>query len=138
MLSAPPSIRLWIVASVLVGATVLLHTVSHGEAIVARQPLRQLPSTIEPVCMTVSRGAASLGTSVNHQLLLRGKRIGHQKNSALPKGNGANWLEIRLQLIKLRQTSQSQQPERLLERSSSSGFEIRATEDGRPGRQRIQ
>ena len=46
MLSGPPSIRLWIVASVLVGATVLLHTVSHGEAIVARQPLRQLPSTI--------------------------------------------------------------------------------------------
>jgi EpsI family protein len=46
MLSAPPSIRLWIAAGVLVGATVLLHTVSHGEAIVARQPLRQLPSAL--------------------------------------------------------------------------------------------
>ncbi len=46
MLSAPPSVRLWIAASVLVGATVLLHTVSHGEAMVARQPLRQLPSTL--------------------------------------------------------------------------------------------
>src|SRR5216684_3765125 len=46
MLSAPLSIRLWIVAGVLVGATVLLHTVSHGEVVVARQPLRQLPSTL--------------------------------------------------------------------------------------------
>src|SRR6267143_723688 len=46
MLSAPLSVRLWIVAGVLVGATVLLHTVSHGESVVARQPLRQLPSTL--------------------------------------------------------------------------------------------
>src|SRR5258708_17608411 len=46
MLSAPLSIRLWIAAGVLVGATVLLHTVSHGESVVARQPLRQLPSTL--------------------------------------------------------------------------------------------
>ena len=46
MLSAPLSIRLWIVAGVLVGATVLLHTVSHGEAVVARQPLRELPNTL--------------------------------------------------------------------------------------------
>src|SRR5260370_1806045 len=46
MLSAPQSVRLWIVAGVLVDATVLLHTVSHGEAVVARQPLRELPSTL--------------------------------------------------------------------------------------------
>src|SRR5216684_1704292 len=46
MLSAPPSIRLWIAAGVLVGATVLLHTVSHGESVVARQPLRELPNTL--------------------------------------------------------------------------------------------
>ena len=46
MLSAPPFIRLWIAAGVLVGATVLLHTVSHGESVVARQPLRELPNTL--------------------------------------------------------------------------------------------
>lgn len=37
------SIRLWIIAGILLGAFALLHTVSHGEVIVARQPLRELP-----------------------------------------------------------------------------------------------
>jgi EpsI family protein len=46
MLNAPPSIRLWVTASVLVGATLLLHTVSHGESVVARHPLRELPDTV--------------------------------------------------------------------------------------------
>jgi EpsI family protein len=38
-----PSIRLWISAIVLAGASVLLHGVSHGEIVVAREPLRNLP-----------------------------------------------------------------------------------------------
>jgi len=48
MFSAPGSIRLWITASVLVGAFVMLHTVSHGEPVVARQRLRELPYTLGP------------------------------------------------------------------------------------------
>jgi EpsI family protein len=39
-------IRLWITAAVLLGAFVLMHTVSHGESIVARQSLRELPYTL--------------------------------------------------------------------------------------------
>ena len=46
MLNAPPSSRLWITVGVLLGATLLLHTVSHGESVVARQPLRELPNTL--------------------------------------------------------------------------------------------
>ena len=46
MLNSPSSVRLWITAGVLVGAFVLLHTVSHGEAIVPHQPLRELPYTL--------------------------------------------------------------------------------------------
>jgi EpsI family protein len=46
MLNAPPSSRLWITVGVLLGATLLLHTVSHGEPVVARQPLRELPNTL--------------------------------------------------------------------------------------------
>lgn len=42
----PRAIRLWITAGVLVGATLLLHGVSHGEAVVARQSLRALPTTL--------------------------------------------------------------------------------------------
>lgn len=48
MFSAPGSIRLWITASVLVGAFVMLHTVSHGEPVIARQQLRELPYTLGP------------------------------------------------------------------------------------------
>jgi len=48
MFSATGSIRLWITASVLVGAFVMLHTVSHGEPVVARQQLRELPYTLGP------------------------------------------------------------------------------------------
>jgi EpsI family protein len=40
------SIRLWITAGILLGATVLSHTVSHGEPVVPRQPLRDLPHTV--------------------------------------------------------------------------------------------
>jgi len=43
MLNSPGAPRLWITAGVLVAAFVLLHTVSHGEAIVPHQPLRGLP-----------------------------------------------------------------------------------------------
>jgi len=46
MLSAPPSVRLWITAGILAGATLLLHTVSHGETVVARQSLRELPNSL--------------------------------------------------------------------------------------------
>ncbi len=46
MLSSPPSIRMWITAALLVGATVFLHTLSHGEAVVPRAPLRELPYTL--------------------------------------------------------------------------------------------
>jgi EpsI family protein len=38
--------RLWIVVIVLLGSTVCLHAMSHGEPIVARQSLSQLPYTI--------------------------------------------------------------------------------------------
>lgn len=40
------SIRFWITASVLAGAWLLLNTASHGEAVVPRQPLRELPYTL--------------------------------------------------------------------------------------------
>lgn len=46
MLNVPGSIRLWITAGFLVGASVLLYTMSHGEPIVPRQPLRALPYTL--------------------------------------------------------------------------------------------
>jgi EpsI family protein len=38
--------RLWIVVLVLLGSTALLHGMSHGEAVVAHQPLRNLPYSI--------------------------------------------------------------------------------------------
>ena len=46
MLKFPSSVRLWITVGVLVGAFVLLHTVSHGEAVVLHQPLHELPYTL--------------------------------------------------------------------------------------------
>jgi EpsI family protein len=46
MLKFPSSVRLWITAGLLVGALVLLHTVSHGETVVPHQPLRELPYTL--------------------------------------------------------------------------------------------
>jgi EpsI family protein len=46
MLKIPSSLRMWITAGVLVGAFVLLHTVSHGETVVPHQPLRELPLTL--------------------------------------------------------------------------------------------
>lgn len=39
--------RLWIVVIVLLGSTALLHGMSHGEAVVARQPLRNLPYSLD-------------------------------------------------------------------------------------------
>jgi EpsI family protein len=42
MLSFPAPLRLWTTVGVLLGAYVLLHTVSHGEPIVLHQPLRDL------------------------------------------------------------------------------------------------
>jgi EpsI family protein len=46
MLKSPSSVRLWITAGVLVGAFVLLHSVSHGETVVPHQPLRDLPYSL--------------------------------------------------------------------------------------------
>ncbi len=43
MHNSPGAARWWITAGVLVAAFVLLHGVSHGEAIVLHQPLSQLP-----------------------------------------------------------------------------------------------
>jgi len=46
MLNFPSPVRLWITAGLLIGAFVLLHSVSHGEAIVPHQPLHDLPYTL--------------------------------------------------------------------------------------------
>jgi len=46
MHNVPSPIRLRITAAVLVGALVLMHTVSHGESIVAHHSLRELPYTL--------------------------------------------------------------------------------------------
>jgi EpsI family protein len=46
MLNLRGSIRLWITAAVLLGAFVILHTASHGEAIVPREPLKDLPYSL--------------------------------------------------------------------------------------------
>lgn len=46
MLNFSSSVRLWITAGLLVCAFVLLHSVSHGEAVVPHQPLRELPYTL--------------------------------------------------------------------------------------------
>jgi EpsI family protein len=47
MLNFPSSVRLWITAGLLVGAFLLLHSVSHGEAVVLHQPLGELPYTLD-------------------------------------------------------------------------------------------
>lgn len=46
MHKSPSSLRLWIAAGLLVGAFVLLHSVSHGEAIVPHLPLSELPYSL--------------------------------------------------------------------------------------------
>ncbi|HEV2488869.1 MAG TPA: EpsI family protein [Candidatus Acidoferrales bacterium] len=40
------TVRLWIVVVMLLGSTALLHGMSHGETIVAHQPLRNLPYSV--------------------------------------------------------------------------------------------
>jgi EpsI family protein len=42
----PSSVRLWTTAGLLVGAFVLLHSVSHGEPVIPHQALRELPYTL--------------------------------------------------------------------------------------------
>jgi EpsI family protein len=46
MFNSPSSIRLWITAGVLVASSVLLQATSHGESVIPRQPLHDLPHTI--------------------------------------------------------------------------------------------
>jgi EpsI family protein len=46
MVNLPSTVRLWMTAGLLVGAFILLHTVSHGEAVVPHQPLHELPYTV--------------------------------------------------------------------------------------------
>jgi EpsI family protein len=46
MLDASGPGRLWVTAGILLGATLLFHTVSHGEPIILHQPLHELPYTI--------------------------------------------------------------------------------------------
>ena len=48
MLNIPVSVRLWITTGLLLGASVLLHTLHHGETTVLRQPLSELPYTFGP------------------------------------------------------------------------------------------
>jgi EpsI family protein len=48
MFKGSGSIRLWITAGILLSAFVLLQTMSHGEAIVPRQPLHDLPYALGP------------------------------------------------------------------------------------------
>lgn len=40
------TLRLWIVVLALLGGTVCLHAMSHGEPILARQPLEKIPETV--------------------------------------------------------------------------------------------
>ena len=44
---SPSPLRLWTTVGVLLGASVLLHTMSHGEPVIPHQPLRDLPYTME-------------------------------------------------------------------------------------------
>jgi EpsI family protein len=46
MFNAQTSVRPAVAASILIGAFLLLHTVSHGEAVVPAQPLRNLPYNV--------------------------------------------------------------------------------------------
>jgi EpsI family protein len=46
MRSVPTPLRLWTTVGVLLGAYVLLHTMSHGEPVIPHQPLRDLPYTM--------------------------------------------------------------------------------------------
>lgn len=46
MRNFPSPVRLWITAGLLFAAFALLHSVSHGEAVVPHQPLHELPYTI--------------------------------------------------------------------------------------------
>lgn len=48
MSKSPSSVRLWTTVAILLGAFVLLQTVSHGEAVAPRQPLDGLPYTLGP------------------------------------------------------------------------------------------
>jgi hypothetical protein len=45
MLDALGPGRLWVTAGILLGACLLFHSMSHGEPIVLRQPLHELPYT---------------------------------------------------------------------------------------------
>ena len=46
MLSSPAPLRLWTTVGLLLGAYLLLHTLSHGEPIIPHQSLRDLPYTM--------------------------------------------------------------------------------------------
>jgi EpsI family protein len=46
MHNSPIPLRLWTTAGVLVGAYVLLHSLSHGEPVVPHRPLRELPNIV--------------------------------------------------------------------------------------------
>jgi len=46
MLNIPGSVRLWITAGLLLGSSVLLHAVNHGEASVPRHSLGELPYSL--------------------------------------------------------------------------------------------
>ena len=48
MLKGPGSVRWWVTAGILLCAFVLMQTMTHGEPIVPRQPLHDLPYTLGP------------------------------------------------------------------------------------------
>ena len=66
MLNIPGSVRLWITAGLLLGSSVLLHAVNHGEASVPRHPLGELPY--------------SLGTWKGEERPIDGRAIGTGEN----------------------------------------------------------
>jgi EpsI family protein len=114
MPSRPQSIRLWITAIILLVASVSLRGVSHGERIVAREPLRKLPyllaswkgeerplqpQIIEAVSVTDYTNRLYLDSAAEPILLYVGyydsQRTGstiHSPKNCLP---GAGWDPIR-------------------------------------------
>ena len=121
MRNVPSLIRLRITAAVLLGAFVLMHTVSHGESTVARQSLRELPYTLvdwtgedrplqERIVQAVSvtdytnRIYFEAGAAAPVQLYIgyyASQRTGdtiHSPKNCLP---GAGWEPIRSEIAKI-------------------------------------
>jgi EpsI family protein len=114
MFKGPGSVRLWLTGGILVCAFALLQTMSHGEPVVAREPLRALPYALggwsavdEPIQQEVlkvvgvtdysnrlySRGAeAPVQLYVGYYASQRSGDTIHSPKNCLP---GAGWDPIR-------------------------------------------